>query len=97
MNASPSLLVAAPDLAAAKGRWLAYLAIERRMSPKTVEAYDRDVTAFLRFLTGHFGEPPSLGDLESLAPRDVRAFLAARRADGLKPRSSGRAMAPARR
>ncbi|CAM5774244.1 tyrosine recombinase XerC [Labrys miyagiensis] len=96
MNASPPILVAASDLAAAKGRWLAYLAVERRMSPKTVEAYDRDVTGFLRFLTGHFGEPPGLDDIEGLAPRDVRAFLAARRADGLKPRSLMRALAATR-
>ncbi|MDZ5450558.1 tyrosine recombinase XerC [Labrys sp. ZIDIC5] len=96
MNASPPVLVAASDLAAAKVQWLTYLAVERRMSPKTVEAYDRDVTTFLRFLTGHFGEPPGLDDIASLAPRDVRAFLAARRADGLKPRSLMRALAATR-
>ncbi|MDQ0395970.1 tyrosine recombinase XerC [Labrys monachus] len=96
MTVSPPLLVAAPDLAAARGRWLAYLAVERRMSPKTVEAYDRDVTALLRFLTGHLGAPPGLGDIAALAPRDVRAFIAARRTDGLKPRSLMRALAAAR-
>jgi integrase/recombinase XerC len=91
MNAC--LLVAAPDLAAARMRWLAYLATERRLSPKTVEAYDRDATAFLRFLTGHLGAPPTLEDVASLAPRDIRAFLAARRGDGLKARSMMRALA----
>ena len=91
-----SLLIAAPDVAAAKGRWLAYLAVERRMSPKTVEAYERDVTAFLRFLTGHLGAAPGLVDLVDLLPRDVRAYLAARRSDGLKPRSLMRALAAAR-
>jgi integrase/recombinase XerC len=89
-------LSAAPDLAAARLRWLAYLAAERRMSARTVEAYDRDVGAFLRFLTSHFGEPPALGDIAALVPRDVRAFLAARRADGLRPRSLMRALAAAR-
>ena len=34
------------------GRWLAHLGAERRMSPKTVEAYERDVRQFLGFLTG---------------------------------------------
>ena len=63
---------------------------------ETFEAYERDVIAFLRFLTGHFGEPPSLDDLQGLAPRDIRAFLAARRSDGLKPRSLMRALAAAR-
>ena len=90
---SASLLLAAPDLAAARMRWLAYLATERRLSPKTLEAYDRDAATFLRFLTGHLGAPPTLDDVAALAPRDVRAFLAARRSDGLKPRSMMRALA----
>src|SRR5207248_7010951 len=38
---------AAPDLAAEVAQWLAHLAAERRMSPKTVEAYGRDVRQFL--------------------------------------------------
>src|SRR3569623_1673681 len=32
----------APDVAAEIGRWRAYLGAERRMSPKTLEAYERD-------------------------------------------------------
>jgi integrase/recombinase XerC len=31
----------APDVAAEIGRWLGYLNAERRMSPKTLEAYRR--------------------------------------------------------
>jgi integrase/recombinase XerC len=89
-------LLAQPDLAAARMRWLAYLSTERRMSPKTVEAYDRDVTAFLRFLVDHLATTPTLADIASLAPRDVRAFVAARRSDGLKPRSLMRALAACR-
>jgi len=90
------LLMADSNLAAARIRWLAYLSVERRMSPKTVEAYDRDVTAFLRFLAEHLGQPPGLADIAELAPRDVRAFIAARRADGLKPRSLMRLLAACR-
>jgi integrase/recombinase XerC len=93
---SSPLVIAAPDTAAALARWRAYLGIERRMSPRTVEAYGQDLTAFLRFLAGHLEAPPTLPDLASLAPRDVRAFLAQRRADGLKPRSLMRALAAAR-
>ncbi|MDQ0468000.1 tyrosine recombinase XerC [Labrys wisconsinensis] len=89
-------LIAAPDLAAARARWLAYLATERRMSPKTVEAYERDATSLLRFLTGHLGEPPDIAAVAEIAPREVRAFIAARRVDGLKPRSLMRALAAAR-
>ena len=86
----------APDVAAEIGRWLAYLGAEKRMSPKTLEAYARDVGQFLGFLTRHFGRPPTLKALGNLAPADVRAFLAARRADGAGNRSLMRQLAGAR-
>ena len=38
------------DLSAEFVRWLAFLGDQKRMSPKTVEAYRRDATQFLRFL-----------------------------------------------
>lgn len=76
--------------------WLAYLGAERRMSPKTVEAYRRDVTQFLGFLAGHLGGAPSLSQLAALAPADVRAFLAARRARGIGSRSLMRTLAGTR-
>jgi integrase/recombinase XerC len=91
-----TIRLAGPGLAKSRVAWLAYLATERRMSPKTVEAYERDVTCFLRFLVGHLGAPPDHGDVVALAPRDIRAFIAARRAEGLKPRSLMRALAAAR-
>ena len=40
---APELPFAAPDVAAEFARWLSYLGAERRMSPKTGEAYERDV------------------------------------------------------
>ena len=40
--------------------------------------------------------PPTLPDLAALAPRDVRAFLAERRAAGLDQRSLGRVLAGVR-
>ena len=73
---------AAPELAAALADWRAWLADERRLSPHTVAAYGRDVAVFCDFLGGHFGGPPGLSDLAQLAPKDVRAFLAARRGAG---------------
>jgi integrase/recombinase XerC len=90
------LSFAAPEVAAAMGRWLQHLATERRLSPKTVEAYQRDVTQFLAFLAQHFGRPPSLKALAGLSPRDVRAFMAARRMQGIGGRSLMRGLAGAR-
>ena len=87
---------AAPDVAAEIGRWLGYLGAEQRMSPKTLEAYARDVGQFLDFLTQHLGGAPSLKALARLAPADVRAFMAARRSEGLSSRSLMRVMAGTR-
>ncbi len=76
--------------------WLGHLADERRASSHTVDAYRRDVSAFLGFLVAHLGGAPTLGDLGSLAPQDLRAYLAHRRNDGLGDRSVMRALAAIR-
>ncbi len=73
--------------------WLRHLGDERRYSPKTLEAYRRDALQFLAFLAGHLGGAPSLKELAALAPADVRAFMAARRADGIGSRSLMRTLA----
>jgi integrase/recombinase XerC len=90
------ILSFAPDVAAEQQRWLAALGDERRMSPKTLDAYQRDAGQFLSFMAGHLGHPPSLADLAALSPRDVRAFLAARRAQGIGSRSLMRILAGVR-
>jgi integrase/recombinase XerC len=86
----------APDVTAEIGRWLAYLGSERRMSPKTLEAYERDVGQFLAFLAGHLGGTPSLKTLAKLTPADVRAFMASRRAEGAGNRTLMRGLAGTR-
>jgi integrase/recombinase XerC len=85
-----------PDVAAEVARWLAHLDRERHMSAKTLEAYERDVRQFLAFLTDHRGGVPTLADLARLAPQDVRAFMAARRAAGTSSRSLMRVLAGVR-
>ena len=67
--------------------WLAYLAIERQLAAKTSEAYSRDIGQFLAFLAGHFNRLPDMKQLLALSARDVRAFLAARRGEGVGPTS----------
>jgi len=86
----------APDVAAEIGRWLSYLGAEKRMSAKTLEAYERDARQFLEFLAEHLGGAPSLKQLAKLTPQDARAFMAARRGDGLSSRSLMRLLAGAR-
>jgi integrase/recombinase XerC len=86
----------AKDVAAEARRWLSYIAHERRLSPKTLEAYSHDVAGFLSFMTEHLGTKAALKDLASLEPADVRAYLARRRRDGIEPRTLMRALAAAR-
>jgi integrase/recombinase XerC len=63
--------------------FLDHLAGERRLSPKTVEAYGRDISDFQSFLSRHLGAPAGLRALGALAPTDFRAYLAHRRSGGL--------------
>ena len=86
----------APDVTAEIGRWLGHLGAERRMSPKTLEAYERDVGQFLAFLADHLGDTPSLKTLAKLTPADVRAFMASRRTQGAGNRTLMRGLAGAR-
>ena len=92
----PDLPFCAPEVAAEIRRWLGHLGAERRMSPKTCEAYRRDVHQFLAFLAEHLGQRVTLSALARLAPADVRAFMAARRAHGIGGRSLMRGLAGAR-
>ena len=89
----PDIACAADDLLAEMSRWLAHLRAERRLSPKTLEAYSRDVRQFLIFLSEHWGEQITLTRFAAIEASDVRAFMAARRADDVGGRSLMRALA----
>ena len=87
------LACADDDIALEMTRWLSHLRAERRLSPKTLEAYSRDVRQCLIFLCEHWGAPVTLLRFAALEASDIRAFMAARRADQIGGRSLMRALA----
>ena len=74
-------------------RWLAHMRAERRLSPKTLEAYARDLRQCLDFLCEHWGARVTLSRFAALETTDIRAFMAMRRADEIASRSLMRTLA----
>ena len=87
------LASADPSIAQEMARWLLHLGAERRLSPKTLEAYARDLRQCLDFLSNHWGERVTLARFAALEATDIRAFMAMRRADDIAGRSLMRALA----
>lgn len=85
--------IMAPDLATALVRWRRHLATERRLSAKTLDAYERDVRQFAAHLAQRDGAAPDLAALRRLRPLDLRGFMAERRVQGIGSRSLMRNLA----
>ena len=95
-HAEAQNVMAAADVQRAVEAWLAYLSVERQLSANTSEAYARDVGQFLGFLADHLNRLPTLPQLSALSARDIRAFLASRRAEGVGSRSLSRTLSALR-
>jgi integrase/recombinase XerC len=77
-------------------RWQQHLAHSRRRSPHTVRAYVATAHRLIRFLATHLGgavDGPALAGLEA---KDLRAFLAHRRGEGLGNSSAARELSAVR-
>ncbi len=84
------------DAALVAKAWLHSLRIEKRVSPKTLEAYGRDLQQFTAFLIEHLGGHADIAALAELPLADFRSFMARRRSDGIEVRSLARQMSSLR-
>ena len=78
------------DIHDAIADYLAHLALERALSPRTVDAYGRDLRQFAGWVTER-----GLG-LSEVEPATIRDYLGRRRDLGLSPRSAARALSALR-
>ena len=85
-------LAISPALRDALSRWLDHLSSLNEASPHTIEAYRSDVATFLDFLARHHGGAAGIQQLRDVTTRDMRAWMAASRADGRGARTLARAL-----
>jgi len=64
-------------------QWQDELSSLRRLSDKTLVAYDRDVEQMFSFFASHIGGPVTAKSLREFTPADWRAFLSSRRQTGV--------------
>jgi integrase/recombinase XerD len=79
-------------LAGAVAVFLDHASVERGLSPRTIEAYGRDLGRFARFLDG-----VGVRRLKDIRPEHMAEFAAMLESDGLGARSRARAMVATRR
>ncbi|MZR14733.1 tyrosine-type recombinase/integrase [Maritimibacter sp. DP07] len=72
--------------------WLDHLRALDGAAENTIEAYRKDVVAFLAFLSVHHGRSHGRAALADVSLRDMRAWMAHERAGGLSARSLARAL-----
>ena len=77
-------------------QWCNWLAAERRLAQRTLEAYRRDLRAFFLFLNEHFQTPVSHDRLAAMGLADFRAYLGARHRRGLSATSIARGFSAVR-
>jgi integrase/recombinase XerC len=85
-------LIADTEIAAQIAAWMRDLGSVRRLAPKTLEAYGRDLGQFLTFLGPHMGGAVTLAMLRDMRGADLRAFMATRREEGIEARSLARGL-----
>lgn len=83
-------MTATPSSWARIDAYLDHLRVVRRLSPRTVESYGRDLLALARFAEGR-EQPP-----ETLTTHDLEAFVRQLMAEGYAPRSVARVVAGVR-
>lgn len=76
--------------------FLLHLTNERRVSPRTVAAYQRDLAAFLAFMKDHSGEALTPELLTNIKARDMTAYLAHLHSQGFKKTSINRMLSSVR-
>ncbi|PVH30467.1 tyrosine recombinase XerC [Pararhodobacter oceanensis] len=91
-GASAGRLAISPALRDALATWLAHLGALNEASDHTINAYRADVAGFLGFLALHHGGAAGLDQLRAVETRDMRAWMAAARAEGRNSRSLARAL-----
>lgn len=91
----PDPLARSPARAHA-ARWHDHLLRERRRSAHTVRAYGATAHRLIDFLEGHMAALVAPSHLLALSPSDLRAFLAARRGEGLGNASAARELSAVR-
>ncbi|MBF9029222.1 tyrosine-type recombinase/integrase [Rhodobacterales bacterium HKCCE3408] len=79
-----------PAAAALIEDWLVHLAAIDSASPRTIRAYATDLRRFFGFQAVHLGGEQGLAPLREIKVRDMRAWMADERAQGVSPRSLAR-------